>query len=79
MSIKIIHREDTKAVCPKCGESNELKMWDKETMEQCASREQRRKYVSINEKRAGNGVYAYRCPSCAEWSSGGKILDSIND
>lgn len=61
--------------CPRCGETNTLGDWDKNSYSYCKSREMRRSYTHLNNSKAfeHNTEVFYNCPSCKHWSRGSQL------
>lgn len=55
--------------CPLCKDLNTVEEWDNITKKECISREQRRKYIPLNNP-IKEHLYkdtSYKCPSCLKF------------
>jgi hypothetical protein len=48
--------------CPHCNKTHSAGEWNDETIKLCTNRDQRRRFVKIQD--AGQRAYWYQCPSC---------------
>ncbi len=58
--------------CPWCGKLSKLGEWNDITYAQCFSREMKRAFTQLTEKKAflkGSDTF-YMCPLCKKWSRG---------
>ena len=62
-----------KIKCRHCEQTSLLMQWDLATINNCNTREQRRAYVSLEQKQAYTGNYVYECPKCGMGSDGKHI------
>lgn len=78
--------EDTDELkCPSCLTSKQASVWDEDTKGKCLTRQQRRDYVSICEKRTtfkATEIYYY-CKKCDQWILGhilhkNKVIKTVN-
>lgn len=65
--------------CKHCGEASLLMKWDLATINNCFTREQRRAYVSLEQKQAYTGNYIYECPKCGMGSDGKHLKVFLTD
>lgn len=59
--------------CRHCEKESLLLKWDLATKNNCNTREQRRAYVSLEQKKAYSGNYIYECPNCGMGTDGKHI------
>lgn len=67
--------------CPRCEAESTLGDWDDYSYAECITREMRRGYIPLQEKRAFNtksGV-CYKCPKCAQWIRGSQLIIDSDD
>lgn len=61
--------------CPRCGKLAKLKTWNELTYSMCSTREMKRAYTQLYEKKAfkqeSNAFYI--CPNCNQWSRGSQL------
>ena len=58
--------------CPWCGKTSHLGDWNDSTYNRCTSREMKRAFTNLTDKRAfmKNSDTFYICPKCEQWSRG---------
>lgn len=70
-----------RVVCPWCGVEHTVKEWDDYSFDQCANREQRRKYFHLNLEKAWSKTdrHYYKCIECNRWSGGDQLRIVTDD
>lgn len=68
--------------CPRCGKVAKLETWNSLTYSMCSTREMKRAYTQLYEKKAfkQESNTFYICPNCHQWSRGSqlKIVNTDN-
>lgn len=61
--------------CPRCGKVAKLKTWNDLTHSMCTTREMKRAYTQLYEKKAfrQESNTFYICPNCQQWSRGSQL------
>ena len=62
--------------CQQCGCKSTLEDWNNKTKGMCTSREMKRQYTELTDKRVFTGEKEayYICPSCNSWSKGDELF-----
>ena len=68
-------------LCPRCGKVTKLKNWNDLTYSMCSTREMKRAYTQLYEKKAfkHESNTFYICPQCYQWSRGSQLKITNTD
>ena len=59
--------------CPVCKKKSRLVQWDLATKNNCFTRERRRAFISLEQKKAYQSKYIYECPKCGKGTEGNHL------